>query len=76
MCVCVCVCVCGQDLAFNNPQGLISSKTQPSDQPIPSVSFLGFAGTASWPPTSTGISVKLMFHNFFFTSLDKVELYV
>ena len=30
MCVCVCVCVCKQELALNNPYGLICHKTQPT----------------------------------------------
>ena len=34
MCVCVCVCVCDQDLALNNPQGLIcQSITKLTNQP-------------------------------------------
>ena len=29
MCVCVCVCVYKEDLALNNPQGLICHQTNP-----------------------------------------------
>ena len=31
----MCVCVCEQDLALNNPQGLISYKTQPNQTKSP-----------------------------------------
>ena len=30
VCVCVCVCVCNNDLALNNPKGLICHKTKPN----------------------------------------------
>ena len=63
MCVCVCVCVCKQDLALNDPQGLICHKVQPN-QPNQSRSF---------PPPHThthkfSLSVPRLF--FIFSSLS------